>query len=182
MNIILRIIAFSIVLALPLSCTHRSRKNNRDLQKQTSNIYDSSKYDYSVKVTRILDGDTFEAISLCDKIELVYRIYAIDAPEEKQPYGAESEQFLSELINDKTVHIKIQKKRDGYGRPVVWVYTQDGRDISAEMLKAGMAWHFKKYDTSKEYEDLEKTAKKKRIGLWKDEESIVPSSYRKNKK
>ena len=196
MNILHRIIVFAIVIALPLSCTRKPRGRIANSQNQTSSVSDNhankgelnntnddnnieKNYDYSVKVTRIIDGDTFEAISLNDKIELSYRIYAIDAPEKKQPYEIQSKQYLYDLINDKVVNLKIQKKRDGFGRPVVWVYTQDEKDISAEMLKAGMAWHFKKYDTSKEYEDLENTAKINRIGLWEEKKPVAPWDYKK---
>jgi endonuclease YncB( thermonuclease family) len=55
----------------------------------------------------------------------------------KQVFGNCSEQYLSGLIFGKTVTIKVQGK--SFDRAVVWVYTEDGKDVSAEMLKAGMA-------------------------------------------
>ena len=51
---------------------------------------------------------------------------------------ASSKQTLSDLIFGKQVLIKIQNK-DRWQRAIVWVYTSDKKDISAEMIKAG--WH-----------------------------------------
>ena len=50
------------------------------------------------------------------------------------------------------------------------------------MLKADMAWHFKKYDKSKEYALLENNAKLKRVGLWADKDPIEPWEFRRKKK
>ncbi|MCC8145480.1 MAG: thermonuclease family protein [Bacteroidales bacterium] len=137
-------------------------------------------YDYSIKVIGISDGDTFTGLTQ-DNIEIRFRIYAIDAPEKKQAFGEKSKQYLSNLIYNKRVGIVVQKKNDGYGRPVVWVYTPDGKDVSAEMLKEGMAWHFKKYDKSEEYAALESSARIKQVGLWKDKNPVAPWDFRKNK-
>jgi len=126
--------------------------------------------EFSVQVVSITDGDTFKGLT-ADKQEIKFRIYGIDAPETRsggaQPFCQKSKQTLSDLIFDKTVRIKIQNK-DGWGRAVVWVYTPDGKDVSAEMIRAGMAWHFKKYSNDAEYAELENQARKQKIGLWAD--------------
>ncbi|KAA6345147.1 Endonuclease YncB [termite gut metagenome] len=139
------------------------------------------KYDYHVTVVGISDGDTFKGLT-DNKEEIRFRIYGIDAPEKKQPYSNKSKQYLSDLIHKKKVGIIVQQQRDRYGRPIVWVYTPTGKDVGSEMLKAGMAWHFKKYDNSKEYADLENSAREKQIGLWSDKNPVSPWNFRKNKK
>ena len=135
-------------------------------------------YDYSVLVVAITDGDTFKGLTQ-DKIEVRFRIYGIDAPEKKQAFSNRSKQYLSDLIYNKRVGIKVQKKNDGYGRPVVWVYTPEGQDVSAEMIRAGMAWHFKRYDNSESYSGLEQSARAKRMGLWQDKNPVAPWDFRK---
>ena len=55
----------------------------------------------------------------------------------------------------------------------------DGRDVSAEMLKVGMAWHYKQYSKDEEYAELENTARQQKIGLWADKNPVVPWEYRK---
>ena len=137
-------------------------------------------YDYYIQVVGITDGDTFKGLTQ-DKIEIRFRIYGIDAPENKQAFSDKSKQYLSDLIYGKRVGIVVQKKSDGYGRPVVWVYTPENKDVSAEMLKAGMAWHYKQYDKSAKYSELESEARNHKIGLWSDNNPIAPWDFRKKK-
>jgi endonuclease YncB( thermonuclease family) len=137
-------------------------------------------FDFTVKVVGISDGDTFKGLTNSNA-QIKFRIQGIDAPEMKQPYSQRSKQLLSDLIFDKTVKIRI-KEIDHYGRIVAYVFTPDGKDVSAEMLKAGMAWHYKTYDTSEEYSKLEKTARDNKIGLWEVANPTAPWDYRKAKK
>lgn len=166
------------VLIIFLLLTSCERKSGR---KDYVSVQQEQTYDYYVQIEGITDGDTFDGLTR-DKIEVRFRIYGIDAPEKKQAFNDNSKKYLSDLIYGKKVGINVQKKRDGYGRPVVWVYTPDGKDAGAEMLKAGMAWHFKKYDKSKEYADLENSARKNKTGLWSDKSPIAPWNFRKSSK
>lgn len=61
----------------------------------------------SGKVVSIHDGDTITALQ--DKRQIKVRLYGIDAPELKQPYGKKSKQFLSNLITGKIAEVKNQK-------------------------------------------------------------------------
>ena len=144
--------------------------------KQISQIFYKD-YDYTVRVTGVVDGDTFKGLTVDNK-EIRFRLYGIDAPEKNQAFGNKSKQYLSELIHRQTVGIKVQKKSDGYGRPVVWVFNSEGKEINSEMLKAGMAWHFKKYDSSAKYSGLEKQARQQKIGLWIDSNPVAPWDFR----
>lgn len=168
-----------IMLLLP-SCEHKSGRRN--VEKATTNnpLFDKNLCDYSVKVIRIIDGDTFWGLT-DDKKEIKYRIYAIDAPEKGQAFGQKSKQHLSDLIFGKTVGIKIQKKSDQYGRPVVWVYTPEGKDVSKEMLRAGMAWHYKAFDSTPEYANSENEARNAQLGLWADKNAISPWDFKRKK-
>jgi micrococcal nuclease len=133
--------------------------------------------DYCVKVISITDGDTFKGLTENNE-EIKFRIHGIDAPEKKQAFGTKSKEYLSDLIFGKTVGIKLQSK-DRYGRSVVWVYTANGEDVSALMIQAGMAWHYKKYDDSRQYVDLEDEARANKVGLWVDANPIEPWDFRK---
>jgi len=164
-----------LLLALSLlfaSCKNKSGQISQNLCKNC---------DYTVRVTGIADGDTFRGLIIGNKEnnEIRFRLYGIDAPEKSQAFGNKSKQYLSDLIFQQTVKIKIQTESDSYGRPIVWVYTSEGQDVGAEMLKAGMAWHFKRYDSSTEYANLEIQARQQKLGLWKDDNPIAPWSYRK---
>lgn len=145
------------------------------------NSANNRNYDYQVRVVSITDGDTFRGLTK-DKKEIRFRIHGIDAPEKKQPFSQKSKQYLSDLIYNKTVGIIVETERDRYGRPVVWVYTPEGKDVSAEMIKAGMAWHYKDYSDDENYASLEIEARRNRLGLWNDPNPVMPSDLRKNQR
>jgi endonuclease YncB( thermonuclease family) len=176
------ILALCLLSLFPCNSTSQIWKN-KPVKKTTTGLPSQIKkgVKLSVKVVGITDGDTFKGLTT-EKQEIKFRIYGIDAPEKKQAFGNSSKQYLSDLIFGKTVRIKVQSRRDRYGRPIVWVYTPAGKDVSVEMLKAGMAWHFKKYDSSIEYAQYEAIARKARIGLWVDNNPIAPWDFRKSKK
>ena len=142
------------------------------------NIPESSRqYDYTVMVVGIVDGDTFKGLT-DDNVKIRYRIHGIDAPERYQPFSEKSKQYLSDLIFNKNVGIIVQKERDIYGRPVVWVFTPEGKDVSAELIKAGMAWHSKAYSDDGHYAKLEIESRQNNIGLWSDPNPIEPWKFR----
>ena len=149
-----------------------------NISAQTTQNFSKGGY-YFIRVTDIVDGDTFRGLT-ADNKEFKFRLFGIDAPEKKQNYSDKSKQYLSELIQGKTVRIKIQKVKDTYNRPVIWVYTSDGKEVNSEMLKAGMAWHFKRYDSSATYSNIEKQARRQKNGLWKDANPVAPWDFRKS--
>ena len=145
-------------------------------EKQASTTNNS--FDYYVRVVKIVDGDTFIGLTN-DKKEVHFRLQGIDAPEKGQPFSGKSKEKLAELIAGKYVGIKAQQNPDRYGRLIVWAYTPEGKDVSAEMLKTGFSWHFRKYDNSAFYSQLETEARKNRSGLWSDANPIAPWNFRK---
>ena len=155
------------------------KANSEVSEKHTSNT--NITCDYSVRVVKIVDGDTFIGLTN-DKREAHFRLQGIDAPEKGQPFSEKSKEKLAELIAGKFVRIKAQQKSDRYGRLIVWAYTPDGEDVSAEMLKAGLSWHFRKYDNSAIYSQLENEARKNRKGLWSEVNPISPWDFRKTSK
>ena len=66
---------------------------------------------------------------------------------------------------------------DQYGRSLGWVYYDD-KNINKELLKAGLAWHYRRYSKDDELQALEDEAKAKKIGLWKDGNPIPPWYWR----
>ena len=136
-------------------------------------------------IINVVDGDTVHLLNLKDN-KLSVRLHHIDAPELDQLYGKESKFLLEKLILHKKVII-IGNKKDKYKR-LLGVISLDEVDINLEMIKAGAAWHFKKYaefdqkiDQYRLYDENEHQAKLKKIGLWK-ENAIPPWLWRKNNK
>ena len=58
------------------------------------------------------------------------------------------------------------------------MYTPEKKDVSAEMIKAGMAWHSKEYSDDVQYEKLEIQARDNEIGIWNDPNPIAPWEFR----
>ena len=136
-------------------------------------------------VINVVDGDTVHLLN-DNQEKLKVRLHHIDAPELDQSYGKESKFALEQLILNKKVTV-ISDKKDKYKR-LLGVISLDEVDVNLEMIKAGAAWHFKKYakfDQAQEqyqiYDENEHQAKLKKIGLWK-EKAISPWLWRKNKK
>ena len=104
------------------------------------------------------------------------RLHGIDAPEKKQAFGNASRKFLSGLVANREVRVTYSK-RDRYGR-IVGIVFLDGRDVNLEMLKAGLAWHYKKYDSTPAYAQAEATARAAKRGLWAGRAPIPPEQFR----
>jgi len=79
------------------------------------------------------------------------RLAGIDAPERKQAYGLASRKHLASIVAGKQVTVEYQK-RDRYGR-IVGKVLVDGIDVCLEQVKAGFAWHYKKYQHEQSAED-----------------------------
>jgi micrococcal nuclease len=131
------------------------------------------------KVIGIKDGDTVEVIDKLNKTTIL-RLAEVDCPEKKQPFGIKAKQFTADAIYLKTVKYIVTDK-DRYGRSVAKIFYQN-KYLSAEIIKNGMGWHYKKYSTSQELALFEKQARSLKIGLWMDPNPIYPSEWRKAKK
>lgn len=129
------------------------------------------------KVTAIKDGDTYKV--LYDGSEKTIRLAHIDCPEKNQPFGSRAKQFASEICFGKIVTVKTGGKTDRNKRILGEILLQDGTNVNKELVKNGLAWHFKKYSDNNEYAGLETTAKQRQMGLWADKEPIAPWEWRK---
>jgi endonuclease YncB( thermonuclease family) len=133
------------------------------------------------RVIGITDGDTITVLD-SEKREHKIRLMGIDAPEKKQSYGNESKKALSNYIFQKEVIVEY-KKEDRYKRKVGKVIL-DKQDICLQMVKDGMAWHYKDYEkeqskTDRElYSEAEDKAQKEKIGLWQSTHNVKPSEFR----
>lgn len=128
------------------------------------------------KVIGVTDGDTIKILTP-EREQIKVRLYAIDAPEKKQPYGTTAKRYLADLIAGKTVQIE-ELGKDRYKR-VLGIVHLDSKDVNEILVLNGYAWAFTKY--SKIYESQEWQARSKGLGLWRDKNPIKPEIWRKNK-
>ncbi len=129
------------------------------------------------KVIGIADGDTITLLIDNTTTTIKVRLASIDCPERKQPYASVAKQFVSDEIFNREVKVKIDSK-DRYGRSIGWVY-YNNKCLNQELLKQGLAWHFRMYSKDKKLQILEDHAKATKVGLWKGQNPIPPWEWRK---
>ena len=130
------------------------------------------------KVIGIKDGDTIEV--LFNGHPLTVRLEHVDCPELKksQPYAKAAKQFTSAMCFGQVVTILNENKYDRYRRLIGVIINTHGENVNKELLKAGLAWHFKRYSTDKDYADLQKQAQLRQVGLWKEQTPVAPWDWR----
>ncbi len=133
----------------------------------------------NAKVVNVSDGDTFRAI--IDGETQRVRLSDIDCPEKNQPYGNKAKLFTSERIKGQHVYVRIDGK-DRYGRILGTVFLEDGTNLNEELVKKGLAWHYKDYSSNQQFADFEKQARMSGKGLWSQKKPVAPWTYRKNKR
>ena len=137
--------------------------------------------EYNGRVVGITDGDTLTLL-VDGKRQIKVRLAEIDAPEGGQPYGNRSKQELSALTFNKEARVSVQDT-DRYGRTVGRVFV-GSVDVSAEMIRRGAAWVFRKYAKDVSLFKLEDEARRNKRGLWSlpESEHVPPWEWRKTKR
>jgi endonuclease YncB( thermonuclease family) len=132
-------------------------------------------------VVRIPDGDTIDVLNEQNVLSRV-RLKGIDAPEQGQAFSNVARQSLVNLIAGKRVLVEWDK-RDLYGR-IVGKVSFDNKDICLEQIKAGLAWHFKRFEDEQSetdrllYARAEDAARSQKLGLWREPNQIQPWLFR----
>jgi micrococcal nuclease len=136
----------------------------------------SAQQNGTFRVVKIVDGDTYDI--LINGIQTRIRMDGIDAPERGQPYYKASKEYLGRLCEGQMIRLEV-KSKDRFGRTVAKSLISGNRELGAEMIRAGMAWHFRKYSDDMRLARLEAEARKARKGLWADPNPVAPWDYRK---
>lgn len=71
------------------------------------------------------------------------------------------------------------KIKDKYGR-IVGIVQCEGIDVNAKLVENGFAWAYREYSNA--YTHLEIKARAEKRGLWKQNNPVKPSEFRKNQK
>ncbi|MEP3053296.1 thermonuclease family protein [Ascidiaceihabitans sp.] len=110
----------------------------------------------------VIDGDTIAI----NRIKI--RFAGIDAPELDQPWGQKSKWAMVKLCKGKVITVKLTGETS-YDRLVGTCYLPDGRDLGAEIVKAGLALDGGLYSKGK-YKDLEDPEMRRKLrgyGRWR---------------
>ena len=137
------------------------------------------------RVVSVHDGDTATVLD-AGHTQHKIRLAGIDAPELHQAFGRVSQRHLSNAIQGKTVVVHWTK-HDKYGR-IVGTILLDDHDVNLDQMRAGLAWHYKRYEREQlpaervTYANAETEAHATHLGLWQDANPVPPWDYRKTMK
>lgn len=132
-------------------------------------------FPFTGKVVAVLDGDTIDVLHNGQAERI--RLNGIDCPEKKQPFGQKAKQFTSALVFGKEVTVH-PKTMDRHKRTVGDVLLPDGTNVNRELVKAGLAWWYRKYSKDGTLETLEREAQEAKRGLWRDPHPVPPWEFR----
>jgi endonuclease YncB( thermonuclease family) len=138
------------------------------------------------RVVYIDDGDTLVILNQ-DRKQIRVRLTDADAPETPkdnqgklgQPFSRASANNLARLAKGKNAAAHCYEY-DAFDRPVCRVIV-DGRDLSMEQIKAGLAWANaanRRYVRDPQAFEHEKAARGKGVGLWSGNRPIEPWLWR----
>ena len=125
----------------------------------------------------VAKGEVPHLLSLLDQTYFLLR-------ERRQAFGQRSREFLASLVAAQQVEVETEKT-DKYGRSVGKVLLQ-GRDVNLAVVAAGLAWHYKEYESEQcpadrlLYSNAEQEARDLRKGLWVDPAPEAPWDWRHN--
>ena len=98
------------------------------------------------------------------------RLYAIDAPELSQPYGAEARDAMRKLARGRMRLDVVDTDR--YGRVVGVVYRRNRKkSVNHAIVDAGLAYSYQRYGRLEGIAEAEARAKRRRRGVWKSRRS-----------
>jgi micrococcal nuclease len=105
---------------------------------------------YDVRVTRVVDGDTFYGDILLKDFNMEikdqkFRLIGIDTPERGKPGFYEATEYTAQAIEEREVQVVLHSK-DDFGRHLVDVYTEidSFETLNDNLLLDGLAVVYQK--------------------------------------
>lgn len=111
----------------------------------------------------IIDGDTLTIRR--DDMRYVVRLEHIDAPEVGEPLWKESRELLINLVWGDMISCHISG-REKYGRYLGMLTNENTIQVNLEMVRQGLAFHYKQYSKHELFDEIEREARAKGVGLW----------------
>ena len=113
-------------------------------------------------VARVIDGDTLELAS-GQKV----RLKGINTPEKSMAFSEEAEEFVRELVENKSVEIESYGF-DQYGRILAHVFI-NGENLNTQILERGLGtlYYYEKDSHYEELKNAEEFARLNGLEIWK---------------
>lgn len=131
-----------------------------------------------LEIFKFVDGDTFWVVNAKGQNEKI-RLIGINTPEarrtgrtEVEYYGKEASDYVKKILTGRKVRLEFDVQRyDRYKRTLAYVYLDDGRFLNALLVKEGyasVATFPPNVKYSEYFAKLEKEARTRKKGMWKD--------------
>jgi endonuclease YncB( thermonuclease family) len=130
---------------------------------------------FTARASRVHDGDSLLLVPRGEAPREI-RLEGIDCPEHGQPFAEAARDLTAGFVSGRDLEVE-GSVADEYGRLLSRVRV-DGRDLSLALLRAGLAWHFKRYSSDAELAEAEELARRERRGLWADPAPLAPWDFR----
>jgi len=134
----------------------------------------------TARVISVTDGDNLTVLDPDNK-QVLIRLQGLDCPELEQPFGEQAKAFTSNQCFGRIITYQMVGL-DKFDRTIAIVYLEDGRELNLELLKAGLAWHLKRYLDRPAYAEAEQEARQAGIGLWADKDPTPPWEWRRERR
>lgn len=138
-------------------------------------LRDISKGILTGRVVGVHDGDSITLL-VAGNTQFKIRLEAIDAPELGQEFGNNAKQGLGGLVHGRKIKVVVTGL-DKYKRILGFVFVED-KNVNHEMVKIGLAWHFKEYSDDAKLVAAEVSARNAKKGLWSAFNPMSPWAYR----
>ena len=122
------------------------------------------------RVRQVIDGDTITVSGVG-----VVRLLGVDAPEktggyrQSEPFGDAATAFMKRLVEGQVVALEYDgPRKDQYNRTLAYVVLPGGRLANREIIKAGFAETYRRFDYKRkpEFFAAEREAKDAKRGMW----------------
>ncbi|MFN8298101.1 MAG: thermonuclease family protein [Chitinophagales bacterium] len=155
-----------LLVLLSFSACQSPEKNSKEAVSQPG----------FVKVTHVIDGDTFDVEDSTGQTTRI-RFIGLDAPESRktpkedvQFYGKEAKEYLKQRLKGQQVRlVNDVEPHDKYGRTLAYVYLTDGTFLNAELVEQGYAEIMTippNVAHADEFLKLQQEARENKRGMW----------------
>lgn len=135
-------------------------------------------------VKKVFDGDSLLLDPGGGRRWVKIRFYGVDCPELEfkdrwgpQPKSDEAREFTARMVLGERVSVRLKGERNR-GREIGEVFV-NGRSVSRELLRAGLAWWSRKHEPQDhDLKRLHAAARAARIGIWSLDRPVPPWKHR----
>ena len=129
--------------------------------------------EFSAPVIGISDGDTIRVLH--EGVSARIRLYGIDCPELRQPFGTTGPRFTGDLAFGKTVKVGSWTSTGTTASLPKSRSRTDSKVLNHELVRAGLAWWYRRYAKSDgELLRLQPEGQAAKRGIWGDSDSVPP--------